>query len=274
MSLDLDGVNDYAHDAGYTFGDNFTISMWVKTTDNDTSDGFHIWGERKNSGTPQPYFVITTNFRAPSPATADEVGPYISTGQSSANRDYWTNNEPNLFDGTWRNLIFTRDGATTAMYLDGSAITQTYVASDTLPASATITLDKIAFGASWLAGSGTQQFEVDCSLAEYGIWDRTLNANEIALLQTHAPIVIPRGLNDYKPMRGTPVELMNANGLTLVNGAAFVSDHPPVSIVPPMFFGVPAAAAGPGPGPVTRRRPAGVGVSVGFVGLRPVFNRV
>ena len=124
--------------------------------------------------------------------------------------------------GTWYHAagVFLGSGSAVTGYINGVAGTPATNTGTTLS-----TLDRIVIGARLSAGSPGLYFDGD--IAEVGVWNAALNADEIAGLAKGFPcrLARPSSLQFYSRLIRNAMDIRGGIALTNTNGAT-VSDHP------------------------------------------------
>jgi hypothetical protein len=199
-------------------GDDITMAAWVY---NETLAWTEYWICIQNTG--------DTNFGL---VAANDLGAIQcirnwSTSYASFERD----GAGGISTGTWEHMCLTTNAAG-----QGTSGMEVYVNGSTpaTPASQNGSGTEDAHGGSWSLGGriydDTKCFTGD--LAEVGVWDRILDAGEIAALaKGYAPSFFLRGLRYYVPLLGSNgVDRME--GKTPTYDGTSVTDHPPQIIYP------------------------------------------
>lgn len=124
--------------------------------------------------------------------------------------------------GTWYHAaaVFLGSGSNVTGYINGVAGTPATNTGSTLS-----TLDRIVIGARLSAGSPGLYFDGD--IAEVGVWNAALNADEIAGLAKGFPsrLMRPSSLVWSSPLIREAIDIRAGRAITNTNGAT-VSTHP------------------------------------------------
>ena len=234
MALSFNGTADIAYSADtYTYGTTFTVSFWIKTTESRATKipfGFYI-----SDGGGVRALDVRLNV-----GSAGNVGCYIAdaAGTAASNSDAGHTND--VLDGAWHKVVLTRNGTTVRMWVDNEidSMINTTIGTNSIEAPA----NRGPFGLGGRCNNATFDTHTQCVIAEAAVWTRTLSTQEINILQRLAPTAIPDGLDRYYPIRGTGVELVGGNDLT-ISGATFTNDHPPIGSLAPVFYSFASAPA-------------------------------
>ena len=193
-SVALDGTGDYLNTGATfqsTFRDSFSVSLWAKVTDGQTSNHQVFFGSNNSDST-------------------DAIGLYCrsTTGNLyfflEGNNDYGIiESDSAVFaNGTndWKHLVVTlthsgSSNATPVLYVDGSAIATTIdVQIDEDNQDDFTTTDNLYIGGR--NNNGTASQLVTGSINDFAIWNVALDADAVAAIYNS----------------GTPIDLTNNSG--------------------------------------------------------------
>lgn len=188
-----------------------TICVWAYA-DSYTGSAYNYLISREQASSPYFGFVLRSN----DIGSADFM---IAVGAS-----YYTARGTRPSSGSWQHWAGTYDGETATLWTNGSS-----AATDTLPSgnmAAAPAGTKTYIGNSY--GAPTRYW--NGRLAEIGLWNRALSADEIAALADgFAPSLFPRGLISYWPLMGRispESDWFGGQTGSLVNTPT-AADHPP-----------------------------------------------
>ena len=175
-ALDFDGSDDYVLPAqGLSVGTEFAVSVRLKTTTMATLKT--VFGSVDDGGND----IISLHFNANEVDAASVGETFWQVRHTSAS----TRNvaiSANIYDGEWHNIVSTRSGSDTAIWVDGQAQSLT-VGTSALVASDPITLQyPMTIGARNLRGVIDRHSVY--LLDPLVIWDRSLAPSEIQHLYT------------------------------------------------------------------------------------------
>lgn len=186
---------------------------------------------------------VYANAYAGSPRVFDDGGtPVERLGDNGSVWEYlrawsgsnatWTVARPST--GAWHHFGITYDGSSTAndplIYVDGTSVTVT----ETTAPSGTLTTTAQALN---LGNRAAQDRVWDGMMAEWGVWDRILSADDMAALgKGFSPMFFRNGLSDYIPMvRGNLSRKLAPPTLT----GTVVQPHPRVIHPSALMFPIP-----------------------------------
>ena len=161
-SAAFNGSSSYisATGLGITGNSTFTVSTWINTT---SSGVFFFFG---NGALNASFFIQVTS------------GGNITVGEFDFN--LFTSSQT-VNDGAWHNIVFTTDGTTSKLYIDGS---QTNILANTFNISADI----------MEIGRGTSSYYYNGSIDQVRIFNRALRPYEVEALYTEeycTPTIVP-----------------------------------------------------------------------------------
>jgi hypothetical protein len=167
--------------SNYTgFNDNYTISVWVKSTDATTNDKKLVTTYNGFGSTSELFYFKKIGINQ---------GIFFSSVGGSDNyiRD--------ITDGNWHHLVATRTiGGVETVYADGVQIGQNVTTTGTLT---------MGFGNTTLRIGGADAGSMNGSLDEVRIYDRALSADEISqLYRLNAPTGVDTSLKGYWSFNG------------------------------------------------------------------------
>lgn len=190
---------------------NITIAAWAYADSYRSPAAYDYIIARESSTSPYVGFILRQLF-----GSARFV---ISVG---ANWHEATGTLPST--GTWHHWAGSYDGETVTLWINGTS-----AGTNTTPS-----------GNMWAPPAGTKTYigegygftgrYWDGKLAEIGLWNRALSADDIAALADgFAPALFPRGLISYWPLMGRispEPDWFGGQTGTLVNSPTY-ADHPP-----------------------------------------------
>jgi hypothetical protein len=155
-ALSFDGVNDYVDcGSGPSNYDNITVSAWMETSTNGA-----LVSNRYNSGSFGTWYTLFSN--------VIEIGDNSQGGYK-----YLTFNTPTL-NNVWHHIVYTKDGTTHAIYVDG-ILDQQFISN------ADISWNQPLFiGRRW--NKGYSVFWFNGIIDDVRIYNRALSAEEIEQL--------------------------------------------------------------------------------------------
>ena len=167
-SVLFDGSADYIElpaSNSLITGNNFTISMWHKSTGSNRS---YIFATQKASGSTNLSLSIHANGGSNAPGYISAV---IWPGSGQGNHNFCTY-DGDVDDSTWHHYAFTTTASAQVLYLDGVAVA---TSSHTFSNSATSDIATIGTlnGADYFPAGSTD---------EVAIWNRVLTADEISVI--------------------------------------------------------------------------------------------
>lgn len=115
-----DGINDsidFTHQiAGASGTDDFSISMWTKTS---ATGREYVFDGTLSSGVSTNRILINFNRKG---SGSDSDGHFLVFTRGDSNSDLFgsVTTNPNLNDGNWHHFVFVRSGLTGTAYIDGA----------------------------------------------------------------------------------------------------------------------------------------------------------
>jgi hypothetical protein len=230
---------------GSTLGAGSTDSIAIPLTAHATQRSYSIFVYRNGSGAGNFGRIFDKRVSGAQTETlyvGDTNYAYLRAW-SGAQAVEWRMTAPSA--GAFRHVGVSYDGSSTAndaiMYLDG--VSQTVSEAAGPPSGALVTNED-----SYVLGNRKNDSARVWNgiLAEFGVWDAILTAEEMAsLAQGCSPLLIrPASLVAYQPLTGTPCDFV-AGGPTTVVGTA-EQDHPRIIYPAWPEIILPAAAAASG----------------------------
>ena len=191
-STSFDGTNDYVNvgtDSSLDIGQTgFTVACWLKYTDTGVEDEAIVGIES-----------FTYDYGLTRGDTVGGLGGYRWNGSATK---WWYNAGSGLNDGVWHHLVYTFDGTTDLIYIDGI---NTSFSDGSLTVSGTAE-NRIGYG-----GHGGQWYTG--SLKNVAIWNRALTATEVqnVMYKTYAEVKdrLASGLVSWWAMDATQVDKTN-----------------------------------------------------------------
>ena len=161
-SMNFDGTNDYIQTSGFTIGNNYSFSCWLKSNTTSpinmcflSSPNYYSLGYNGN-------FVIRLTS-----ATQIQMFSYNGTADSESS----TVTIPSI-DTNWHHFALTSNGTTTNIYWDGSQLTVT--------GNQTKSLDNISQGLIIGDNITGNNNAFNGSIDEVGIWNTALTSTQVS----------------------------------------------------------------------------------------------
>ena len=171
----FNGIDDYISipddpSLDFDFNEDFTIAVWIKipATQLDTTVTINEFLVKWSGSTPYPYLFDVQNQTHASPGKI-KIARYDGTN----NPTITSTNAYN--DDQWHQIVFTKNGSTLSLYIDGQFDKSTTDTTNTTTTNAS----PVFFGRR-----GTVGYFFKGALDEVAIWDRNLSGPEIATLFT------------------------------------------------------------------------------------------
>ena len=169
----FDGVDDYIsipHDASIDFGTDFSVSMWVNTT--QTSKGTLFQKYNGTSGTDPSILTLFVNY------DGTEAGKARFGYRNSNNVYKYATSTTSINDGSWHHVTMQLQGTEMKLYIDGALeATTTGVASGSFTSS-----EPIHLGRWYKPWSGEVEAFYMGAMDEVNIWSRALTADQVATI--------------------------------------------------------------------------------------------
>lgn len=197
----------------------WTISLWVKLTDNTGTQSQYILSKNLPGNNPSlNWYIVEASNAATS--TRNELGFQISDTDTTDSGETVSIGQPFLSNTSWTHIVLTRNSTTLTQYINGSADGSITVAGLGQANSNNTTY----FGQR--SDSDADRF-FGGSMAEFGHWDRVLSSAEItALSRGFSPNFFLNGLVRYMPMIREYVDVQS--NVNFVNTGTTVTSHPPI----------------------------------------------
>lgn len=169
---------------------------------------------------------------------------FLKYSDNNVYAGFWTGTDQRIIvaataamftNGTWANHIFT--------WTDAGDDQKYYVDNVQLGSRTTTLTIAAPQGQLTVGNDSSDAYNTNSELAEYGMWNRVLDAAERAVLQaTGCPLSVPQGLVSYYPIMGRfspEIGLRSGIGLTVTD--ATQAAHPRVSYPSPRRYFAPSS---------------------------------
>ena len=194
-SMEFDGVDDFI-DTGdiMSFGTgDFSVSMWIKGT--DTSSAYYLGSD--TSPVTSTGFAIGRHSAIPSSYLGS---PRVWVAGSSIN------GTTNVNDGSWHNVVVTRESGGVRIYVDGSE--EVLHDNSNNPVASPYTMNSSVSTTKTIIGGLTSTTELwQGNIDEVAIWNKALSASEVSALATtdNAPANLMALDEDNRPVAYWPL---------------------------------------------------------------------
>jgi hypothetical protein len=151
-----------------------SVAAWVKTTldDDETAIGFS-----KGSGYTDGY-TIELGTNASAQLTNELITAFRNVGGTYYQAGYTTATRSQLLDGQWHHFVFTGDGSSTKIYIDGTSRTVSIDNSDSGICTNNANIDTLRIGDQHTGGAEGNFF--NGSIDDLRFYNRALSAGEVS----------------------------------------------------------------------------------------------
>ena len=175
-ALDFDGVNDYIQTGGFTIGNNYTFSCWLKSNTTSPNNMCFLSSPNYYSVGYDGNFVIRVTS-----ATQIQMYSYNARADSESS----TVTIPSI-DTNWHHFSLTSNGTTTNIYWDGSPLTVT--------GNQTKSLDNISQGLIIGDNITGNNNAFNGSISNVSIWNAALTSAQVREIYNEG---LPSDLNTF-----------------------------------------------------------------------------
>ena len=175
-ALDFDGVNDYIQTGGFTIGNNYTFSCWLKSNTTSPNNMCFLSSPNYYSVGYDGNFVIRVTS-----ATQIQMYSYNARADSESS----TVTIPSI-DTNWHHFSLTSNGTTTNIYWDGSPLTVT--------GNQTKSLDNISQGLIIGDNITGNNNAFNGSISNVSVWNAALTSAQVTEIYSEG---VPQNLNNH-----------------------------------------------------------------------------